>query len=65
MTTIDLTTATIANTSKLLKNHELSPVELTKATLERIDRLDSQDWFLHYCHGRLRHSEGASSRGRR
>ena len=40
MTTIDLTTATIANTSKLLENHELSPVELTQATLERIDRLD-------------------------
>ena len=40
MTTIDLTTATIANTSKLLENHELSPVELTRATLERIDRLD-------------------------
>ena len=40
MTTIDLTTATIANTSKLLENQELSPVELTQATLERIDRLD-------------------------
>ena len=42
MTTIDLTTATIANTSKLLENHELSPVELTQATLERIERLDSK-----------------------
>ena len=40
MTTIDLTTATIANTSKLLQDQDLSPVELTQATLERIDRLD-------------------------
>ena len=40
MTAIDLTAATIANTSKLLRSREISPIELTEATLERIDRLD-------------------------
>ncbi len=40
MTSIDLTEATIANTARLIQNNELSPVELTEKTLERIDTID-------------------------
>jgi len=40
MNSLDLTEATIAGTAKLLQDQKLSPVELTEATLERIERLD-------------------------
>ena len=36
MPSLDLETATIAETSRLLQRRQLSPVELTEATLQRI-----------------------------
>ena len=41
-TSIDLVNTTIAEMSELLRRREVSPVELTKATLERIDRVAPQ-----------------------
>ena len=41
-TSIDLVNATIAEMSELLRRREVSPVELTEATLERIDRVAPQ-----------------------
>ncbi len=40
MNSLDLTEATIAGAAGLIQNRELSPVELTEKTLERINRLD-------------------------
>ncbi len=40
MVGLDLTTATISSVSRLLESRNLSPVELTKATLDRIERLN-------------------------
>ncbi len=41
-TSIDLVNTTIAEMSELLRRREVSPVELTEATLERIDRVAPQ-----------------------
>ena len=40
MAGVDLSAATIVDIGKLLKQKELSPVELTEATLERIERIN-------------------------
>ena len=40
MSGIDLANGTVAGFAGPLKSGELSPVELTRATLERIDRVD-------------------------
>jgi aspartyl-tRNA(Asn)/glutamyl-tRNA(Gln) amidotransferase subunit A len=40
MKNLDLTKQTVGSLSRLIKRKEISPVELTKATLERIEKLD-------------------------
>ena len=41
-TSIDLVNATITEMSELLRKREVSPVELTQATLERIEKVAPQ-----------------------
>ena len=40
MSAFDLPSATIAETAELIRKRELSPVELTRATLDRIETLN-------------------------
>ena len=42
METIDLETTTIHELSELVRKRELSPVEIVKATLNRIERYDGE-----------------------
>jgi Asp-tRNA(Asn)/Glu-tRNA(Gln) amidotransferase A subunit family amidase len=41
-TSIDLVNATITEMSELLRKREVSPVELTEATLDRIEKVAPQ-----------------------
>ena len=50
MTTQDLTSLTLSQASDLVKSRQVSPVDLTQACLDRIDKVDGKlNSFLTLC----------------